>query len=105
MARVSYAEAMRRWVVVALAIATGACRDPEVAKLQAIRDEVCACKTASCGEDAMKRLPQHDGATEPRPIAANRRTQVLAREMMDCMARLYLSDRPSTDPDAEPEPE
>jgi hypothetical protein len=93
-ARVSYAEAMLRALVIAAALAAGACRDARLAELATLRDEVCACKTVACGEEAMKRVPQEE-------IRSDHRAQKIARSMLDCLAKLYVSDRPSTDPDAE----
>lgn len=80
-----------RCVILLLALA--ACRDEQLARLQAIRDEVCACKTASCGEIALDKVGKDK-------ISSNRQTQRLAREMMGCLARLYEQGRPTTDPDA-----
>jgi hypothetical protein len=85
---------MHRALVIAVALAGGGCRDKELERLDDIRAEVCECKTVSCGEAAMKKIPQQE-------IKSNRRSQEIAKKMMDCMARLYLSDRPSTNPDAE----
>jgi hypothetical protein len=91
---------MFRALVIAAALAAGACRDPRVEELRSIRDEVCACKTAACGEAAMKRVQQQDG------LRSDHVAQKVARAMIDCLHKLYLSERPSTDPDAEaPEPE
>jgi hypothetical protein len=94
---------MLRAVVIAAALAAlvalgGACRDPRLAELDSIRKEVCACKTAACGEAAMKRVPQGD-------IRADHQAQQIAKAMMRCLSELHAKDRPSTDPDAEaPEP-
>ena len=68
------------------------CNDHGAAALTAIKDKVCACKTASCAEQEMQRVPQST-------IASNHRTQLLAREMLDCFAKLQAGERPSTDPD------
>jgi hypothetical protein len=85
-------------IAAALALAGAACRDARLEQLQAIRDEVCACKSAACGEEAMKRVPQGGGRS-------GHRAQKVARAMTECLHKLYLSDLPSTDPDAEaPEP-
>ncbi|HET9626496.1 MAG TPA: hypothetical protein VFP84_34275 [Kofleriaceae bacterium] len=70
------------------------CTDHGAAKLTKIKDQVCACTTASCAEQAMQ-YADKIGA------AANHRNQATARQMMDCLARLEAADRPSTDPDAE----
>jgi len=82
---------VRRFVIcVAL---TGACNDHGESELAHIRDEVCACKTTSCADDALKSVPQHD-------MPSNARTQKIAREMIDCVARLHEEGRPTEDPDA-----
>jgi hypothetical protein len=76
---------MRRLFVIAIAlpiaVATG-CRDENVAKLEAVRNEVCACKTAACGEEAMKKLP----ATGE----SNKRSRKVAKEVMDCLQKLLI---------------
>ena len=87
-------QAMFRALVIAAALTAGACRDARLEELQSIRNEVCACKTAACGEAAMKRLRQ-DG------VRSDHVAKKLAKEMIDCLHKLYLSERPSTDPDAE----
>lgn len=90
---VSYAVgSMLRFVVIAVALL--GCGDKQLETLEAIRDEVCACKTPACGEAAMKKVPQDK-------LESNRKMQRVANEMLDCMAKLYVQDRPSTDPDAE----
>jgi len=71
-----------------------ACNDHGAGKLSRIKDEVCACKTAACAEQAMAKVPSET-------IESNHRTQGLARGMLDCVARLEAAERPSTDPDAE----
>ncbi len=88
---------MRRAVVICVAL-VGGCRDPEVAQLQAVKDTVCKCKTASCAEDALKKVPQHE-------IKSGHKAQRVARDMLDCLARIYEADRPTTDPDAPTPPE
>jgi hypothetical protein len=88
---------MYRFVVIVVAL-LAACGDDQVERLTAIKDEVCACKTAECGEAAMKKVPQEN-------IASNRKTQRVASQMLDCMQKLYDSDRPTTDPDAELPPD
>src|SRR5687767_687035 len=96
--RLSYAVgSMCRWLVIAIALV--ACGDEQLERIQAIKDEVCACKTPACGEAAMKKVPESE-------IKSNPKTQRVAREMLDCMAKLQDSDRPTADPDAaEPEPQ
>ena len=75
-------------------LALAACRDENIARLEEIRDEICDCKTASCGEAALRKVPEGK-------LESNARSQRLAREMMSCLARLYAQGRPTTDPDAE----
>lgn len=85
---------MRRAFVIAVALAAAGCGDPKLDELRAIRDEVCACKTSACGEEAKKRVPQDVKDWD-------HRAQRAAREMVECLAKLYLKERPSNDPDAE----
>jgi hypothetical protein len=84
---------MRRFVIT-LALLAG-CRDEGIAELEGIRDEVCRCKDAKCGEETMKRVASTN-------VPNSRRSQVIAREMMDCLARLYEAERPTTGPDEAP---
>ncbi len=70
-----------------------ACRNGGEEQLARVKAAVCACKTASCAETAMKGVPQA-------PVASSHRSQQLARDMMDCLSKLYDDQRPSTDPDA-----
>jgi hypothetical protein len=86
---------MPRWIVISLALAAG-CRDPGVIELEGIRDEVCKCTDAKCAETAMKKVPSTD-------VPNNHRSQTIAREMMNCLAKLYEAERPATGPDTEPE--
>jgi hypothetical protein len=83
-------------LVISIALAVG-CRDQGIAHLEAIRGEICACKTPACGEAAMKRVPETK-------VKTNARSQKIAREMMDCLAKLYATDRPATGPDQAPQP-
>lgn len=77
-----------------VAVLATACRDPQLAQLEEVRDEVCACKTAACADAALKRVPQKD-------VESNHRSQKLAKAMLECRAALNAQERPSTDPDAE----
>ena len=88
---------MRSWLAILVTLA--ACHDQELERLTAIKAEVCACKTASCAELAMKRLPA--GTRESTNRTQKHRTQVIARELIDCLAKLQAAERPTTDPDAE----
>jgi hypothetical protein len=75
------------------------CGNKQVENLERIRDEVCACKTPECAQAAMKRVPQDK-------LPSSRKLQLAAAAMMDCVAKINRSDRPSTDLDAEtPAPE
>lgn len=81
------------WKALALLVTLSACTDHGAGALAKIKDEVCACKTSACAEQAMARVPKET-------IESNRRTQGLARGMLDCVARLQAAERPSTDPDS-----
>ena len=82
----------------AILVTLVACQDRNIEQMTAIKEDVCACKTASCAEQTMKRVPADQIKSLPR-------TQALARDMIDCLARLQAAERPSTDPDAEGKPE
>ncbi len=81
-----------RWLLV-ISVALAACGDRDAARLAKVKDAVCTCKTSSCAELAMKDIPKDD-------VKATPKAQAIAREMMDCLAKLYEAERPSTDPDA-----
>lgn len=70
------------WRLFVISLALVACRDDREARLAKVKDTVCACKTAACGEAALKDVPQKD-------IVSNHRTQLIARDMLDCLAKLY----------------
>jgi hypothetical protein len=69
-------------LVAVAAAAIAACRDDGVAVLQSTRDRVCACQDAACVNAAMDAL-------EDRPTRYQRRAEGLAREITDCIARVY----------------
>jgi hypothetical protein len=75
-----------RWLIV-LALFSG-CDDPERSQLDAVRKEVCACKDVACAEAAMKNIPKGD-------VHASRREQDIARDMLDCLAKLYDDAKPA----------
>jgi hypothetical protein len=79
---------------IAILVTLVACNDQDAERLTAIKSKVCACKTASCAEHEMKLVPEQ-------PIKSTHRTQGIARELLDCVARLQEAERPSTDPDDE----
>ncbi|MCX5744633.1 MAG: hypothetical protein NT062_19255 [Proteobacteria bacterium] len=82
---------MFRIAMVALLVAGAACHDEKTDRLRAIRAEVCACKTSACADAALKAVPKEQAPS-------NRRTQAVAREMLDCLAKLHDADRPADDP-------
>lgn len=81
-----------RVLTVIVTLIAAACTDDNTAAMKAVRDEVCACKSVACAEDAMAKAPQN--TTQPTP-----RARAMANEAMSCIAKLYLAERPSTDPD------
>jgi hypothetical protein len=72
----------------------GGCKDHDVDRLAAVKRDVCACKDARCADQAMTEVPKT-------AIRSTPRTQAIARDILECRARLEAADRPSTDPDAE----
>ena len=85
---------MKWQFVICVALAVAACRDHELERLSAVRDQVCACKTVACAEAALAKLPTGK-------VASTRRSQQVARQMLDCLADLYNRGRPTLDPDAQ----
>ncbi len=69
-----------------------ACGDTEVAKVEAVKNRVCACKDVACADAAMHALPQ--------PAKASHREQVVARDTLDCYAKLVAAAKPHG-PDSE----
>lgn len=63
-------------------------------RLTDIKRVVCACKDTRCADQAMSEVPKASIQRTPR-------TQAIARDIVDCRARLEAAERPSTDPDAE----
>jgi hypothetical protein len=90
--RTSYAATVRSCLAILVTLV--ACRPHDVEEMTAITTEVCACKTASCADQAMARVTKESIGSSPR-------TQALAREMIACVVKLQDAERPVTDPDAE----
>lgn len=89
---------MSRFLVIWIALAIG-CRDQGLSRLDEVRATVCKCKNALCAEEAMKVVPAMKVKPSPR-------SQKIARDMLDCLAKLHAADRPTTGPDeAPPAPE
>jgi hypothetical protein len=82
---------MQRWLL-AIAFLAAGCKSEEVSQLEQVKREMCACKTVACGEEAKKKLPK-EGHTSAH------REQQLAKDIMNCLAKLYVDERPDTDPD------
>jgi hypothetical protein len=80
-------------VAVVLALGLAGCGERQVDALTKVKQRVCACKDVACAEAAMKDVPHHD-------VKSTHRSQEVARDMLDCLAKLYDEQRPSTDPDA-----
>jgi len=83
---------VRRWLAILVTLV--ACNDHGVDRLSRIKAKVCACKTASCAQEEMKLVTRET-------IEPTHRTQAIARDMLDCRAKLEDAERPTTDPDAE----
>ena len=88
-----------RWAIAsAVLLCAHGCTDTELVKLEALRGDVCSCKTAACAETAMKGLP---AAVAARKTASTYRSQEVARAIVGCLAKLYEQDTPAAGPDAE----
>ena len=94
-----YARAML-WAMRRAAMLVGlvACTDPQASQLETVKAKVCACPTSKCAEAAMAGVPQEH-------VTSNHRTQQTAQQMLDCLAKLYDKEKPSTNPDDVAEPE
>jgi hypothetical protein len=78
-----------------VAVVLAGCGERQVDALTKVKQRVCACKDVACAEAAMKDVPTKD-------VKSTHRAQGVARDMLDCLAKLYDEQRPSTDPDAAP---
>ena len=65
-----------------LASLSAGCANRDVARLASVKDEVCACKDVACAETALKTVPHGD-------VKATHKEQEIARDMLDCLAKLY----------------
>lgn len=83
---------MVRVAITITLVAIWGCHDKTLEQLKDVRDQVCACTTSACGEQAMALLPQSD-------VRPNHEARALANQMLACMAKLYGRERPSSDPD------
>jgi hypothetical protein len=86
-----------RSLIFAFVVASAACADHEAAELSLVKARVCACKDVKCAETALAEVPHPDDKP-------SHRSQSIARDMLDCYAKLTEAQRPSTDPDAQPDP-
>jgi hypothetical protein len=76
--------------VIALAVLAGACQDPDVDRMTQLTHDACACKTSACADAVMHKVGDA-------PVAASRKTQALAREMLSCVAKRHDEDLPADD--------
>jgi hypothetical protein len=81
-------------ICLAILVTLVACKDRGVERLTEVKRSVCACKDTRCADQAMSEVPKASIRSTPR-------TQAIARDMLECRARLEAAERPSTDPDAE----
>ncbi len=81
-----YSRAVRAFLI-GLVLAT-ACGNAEVEQLEKVKGEVCSCKDSKCAEAAMTALPKDQ-------IKAGHQAQLIARQMLDCLSRLYEAERPA----------
>lgn len=87
-----YAATVR--ICLAILVTLAACKDHDVERLTAVKRDVCACKDPQCADQAMNGI-------ERATIRSTPRTQALARDIIECRAKLEAADHPNTDPDAE----
>ena len=70
-----------------LIVLLAACENKELTQLERVKQNVCACKDVACAEAAMKNMPT--GEVHP-----DHREQGVARDMLDCLAKLYDAAKP-----------
>jgi hypothetical protein len=87
-----YAAAVQ--ICLAILVTLVACTDHSMERLTEVKRAVCACKDTRCADQAMNEVPKASIRTTPR-------AQAIARDIVECRARLEAAERPSTDPDAE----
>jgi hypothetical protein len=90
--RTRYAAIVR--IGLAILVTLVACKNHDVERLNDVKRVVCACKEASCADQALAQL-------ETSAIPRSPKTQEVAKEIFDCRAKLEEAERPTTDPDAE----
>jgi hypothetical protein len=56
---------------------TASCRDRELDELQRVKDQVCACKTIECAEQALAAMPTGE-------MRQPQKAKALAAEILDC---------------------
>lgn len=81
-------------ICLAILVTLVACTDHSVERMTSIKRDVCACKDTRCADQAMSEVPRASIRSTPR-------TQAIARDILECRARLEADEQPSTDPDAE----
>lgn len=112
---------MRAWLVgiIAATALSPACRDHGGDELQKAVDVACACKTKlddlatkneltalarveakACADDALRQVPKPTDGAKP----STHREQQLAREMMECVAKVYNYDTLNPTPPEGTEP-
>ncbi len=104
-----YSSAVRAFLI-SFVLASACGGDAEVEQLEKVKGEVCSCKASKpstdwldqlqsrlnpmryagvkCAEAALDELPKTE-------IRAGHASQLLARQMLDCMSRLYEAERPT----------
>jgi|SRR5687767_13377516 hypothetical protein len=77
---------MRFGIAAAMIVLAAGCKDDAIVALETARERVCSCKDATCVNAAMDAMADH-------PTKDPRRAEAIAREITDCVARIYkLSD-------------
>ncbi|MEZ4359098.1 MAG: hypothetical protein R3B48_02885 [Kofleriaceae bacterium] len=88
-----------RWLLVggaALAL-LGSCRDPVLAQLDAVREEICRCKDLACSVAALDKVPKADAKNAAR-------AREIAGKIQRCAVELEqrLAEEPAGDDDGAP---
>jgi hypothetical protein len=81
--------------LLAIAALVAGCKDEAIESLEVAREAVCACPDAACVNAAMNKLVD-------RPTKHQRKAELLAQDITDCVARIYRSSDAAPTVDAAP---
>jgi hypothetical protein len=100
-----------RWLLAVICVALVGCEDRELKELERAKEQACDCSAhlqelegkgpiapedrasaLACADSALKDVKAISGSDEP-----THRTQRIARDMLDCVAKIYAAQRPDAE--------